>query len=120
MLGHAIFVHFRYNFLDPLRQDFLHAAGSYSRSIFLCSDISRIEIFACGGMQDLPRWGDDMRGAENNFLHVLVTGGCGFIGSHGAMQQVGWQPRTDLPTGFTRSFEWIRENESEIRSRYVS
>ena len=35
-----------------------------------------------------------------------------------AARILGWQPRTDLRTGFTRIFDWIRENEAELRSRY--
>ena len=35
-----------------------------------------------------------------------------------AEQQLGWKPKTNLRTGFTRIFEWIRENEAELRSRY--
>lgn len=35
-----------------------------------------------------------------------------------AMQKLGWKPSTDLRTGFTRIFEWIRANEAELRSRY--
>jgi CDP-paratose 2-epimerase len=37
-----------------------------------------------------------------------------------AVQQLGWKPQTDLRTGFTRIFDWIRENEAELRSRYVT
>jgi nucleoside-diphosphate-sugar epimerase len=33
---------------------------------------------------------------------------------------LGWKPKTDLPAGFRRIFDWIRENEAELRSRYVS
>ncbi|HKM65908.1 MAG TPA: NAD-dependent epimerase/dehydratase family protein [Candidatus Acidoferrum sp.] len=36
-----------------------------------------------------------------------------------AGQQLGWKPRTDLRTGFQRIFEWIRENEAELRARYA-
>jgi len=36
-----------------------------------------------------------------------------------AAQQFGWKPKTDLRSGLTRIFEWIRENEAELRSRYV-
>jgi CDP-paratose 2-epimerase len=36
-----------------------------------------------------------------------------------AAQALGWKPQTDLRTGFTRIFAWIRENESELRSRYA-
>lgn len=36
-----------------------------------------------------------------------------------AARALGWQPQTDLRTGFTRIFAWIRENESELRSRYA-
>jgi CDP-paratose 2-epimerase len=35
-----------------------------------------------------------------------------------ATQKLGWQPRIDLRTGFARIFEWIRENEPELRSSY--
>ena len=35
-----------------------------------------------------------------------------------AMQKLCWQPRVDLRTGFTRIFEWIRQNETELRMRY--
>ena len=37
-----------------------------------------------------------------------------------AVQQLGWKPKTYLGTGFVRIFDWIRENEAELRSRYVS
>jgi len=36
-----------------------------------------------------------------------------------AAQKLGWRPRTDLRAGFTRIFDWIRENEKELRERYV-
>ncbi len=35
-----------------------------------------------------------------------------------ATQKLGWQPRINLRTGFARIFEWIRENEPELRSNY--
>jgi len=35
-----------------------------------------------------------------------------------AAQKLGWQPQTSLCAGFTRIFDWIRENEAELRSRY--
>ena len=36
-----------------------------------------------------------------------------------ASQQLGWKPKTDLRAGFQRIFEWIRENEAELRVRYA-
>ena len=36
-----------------------------------------------------------------------------------AAQQLEWKPKTDLRTGFVRIFDWIRENEAELRSRYI-
>jgi CDP-paratose 2-epimerase len=36
-----------------------------------------------------------------------------------ATQQLGWKPAIGLRAGFTNIFEWIRENEAELRSRYV-
>jgi CDP-paratose 2-epimerase len=36
-----------------------------------------------------------------------------------AASQLGWKPETDLRTGFQRIFEWIRQNEEELRARYV-
>ncbi len=36
-----------------------------------------------------------------------------------ATRNLRWQPRTDLLTGFTRIFGWIRENEKELRERYA-
>jgi CDP-paratose 2-epimerase len=36
-----------------------------------------------------------------------------------AGQKLGWQPRIDLHTGFTRIFEWIRMNETELREHHV-
>lgn len=36
-----------------------------------------------------------------------------------AMNKLGWQPQTNLRTGFTRVFDWIRQNEAELRSRYA-
>jgi CDP-paratose 2-epimerase len=35
-----------------------------------------------------------------------------------AAQRLGWQPETGLHAGLTRIFDWIRENETELRSRY--
>ncbi len=35
-----------------------------------------------------------------------------------ARQQLGWKPKTDLRRGFAQIFEWIRDNEAELRSRY--
>ena len=37
-----------------------------------------------------------------------------------ALAQFGWKPRTDLRSGITRIFDWIRANEAELRERYVS
>ena len=36
-----------------------------------------------------------------------------------AVQELGWRPETDLCTGFSRIFDWIRENEAELRARYA-
>jgi CDP-paratose 2-epimerase len=35
-----------------------------------------------------------------------------------ASQQLGWTPQTGLRAGFERIFDWIRANETELRSRY--
>jgi CDP-paratose 2-epimerase len=35
-----------------------------------------------------------------------------------ATQQLGWKPAIGLQAGFTSIFNWIRENEAELRSRY--
>ena len=35
-----------------------------------------------------------------------------------ALKRLGWQPTTDLRSGYTQIFDWIRENEAEFRSRY--
>jgi CDP-paratose 2-epimerase len=35
-----------------------------------------------------------------------------------ALNALGWQPSTDLPTGFKRIFDWIRKNEAELLTRY--
>jgi CDP-paratose 2-epimerase len=35
-----------------------------------------------------------------------------------ATRQLGWVPVTSLRVGFTHIFDWIRENEAELRSRY--
>jgi CDP-paratose 2-epimerase len=37
-----------------------------------------------------------------------------------AARHFAWQPQTDLRTGFRRIFEWIRQNEDELRVRYAS
>jgi len=36
-----------------------------------------------------------------------------------ATRELGWRPRTDLRSGITRIFEWIRKNEAELRARYL-
>jgi CDP-paratose 2-epimerase len=42
-----------------------------------------------------------------------------FTDNRKAWQRFAWKPQTDLRAGFTRIFEWIRENEAELRPRYV-
>jgi CDP-paratose 2-epimerase len=37
-----------------------------------------------------------------------------------AAQWLNWTPKVGLREGFTEIFEWIRENENELRSRYVT
>ena len=36
-----------------------------------------------------------------------------------AAQQLSWTPKTDLRAGLTGIFDWIRENEKDLRERYV-
>jgi UDP-glucose 4-epimerase len=36
-----------------------------------------------------------------------------------AVQRLSWKPKTDLRAGFISIFDWIRENEKELRERYV-
>jgi CDP-paratose 2-epimerase len=36
-----------------------------------------------------------------------------------AAQHLSWKPKTHLRAGFIRIFDWIRENEKELRERYV-
>ena len=36
-----------------------------------------------------------------------------------AARKLGWQPQTGLHAGFTHIFDWIRENEADLRSRYA-
>jgi CDP-paratose 2-epimerase len=36
-----------------------------------------------------------------------------------ATAQLGWKPETNLRTGFGRIFDWIRDNEGELRERYA-
>jgi UDP-glucose 4-epimerase len=42
-----------------------------------------------------------------------------FTDNRKALKHFGWQPQIDLRAGFIRIFEWIRENESELRARYA-
>jgi nucleoside-diphosphate-sugar epimerase len=42
-----------------------------------------------------------------------------FTDNRKAALQLGWKPQTCLRSGFTRIFDWIRENEAELRSRYL-
>jgi CDP-paratose 2-epimerase len=42
-----------------------------------------------------------------------------FTDNRKVSQHFGWQPRTDLRAGFTRIFEWIRQNEIELRTGYA-
>ena len=37
-----------------------------------------------------------------------------FTDNRKALKHFGWQPQIDLRVGFTRIFEWIRENEREL------
>ncbi len=42
-----------------------------------------------------------------------------FTDNRKAWQRFAWRPQTDLRASYTRIFEWIRENEAELRPRYV-
>jgi CDP-paratose 2-epimerase len=42
-----------------------------------------------------------------------------FTDNRKALKHFGWQPQIDLRAGFTRIFEWIRENQTELRGRYA-
>lgn len=42
-----------------------------------------------------------------------------FTDNRKVTQHFSWQPQTDLREGFSRIFEWIRQNEAELRTRYL-
>jgi CDP-paratose 2-epimerase len=94
--------------IQRFRGEVFNLGGGAANSVSLCEATKSMQEISSRSTSianlDKPRQGD-----------IVVY----WTDSRKAEQQLGWHPRTDLHTGFTRIFEWIRKNETEIRSRYV-
>ncbi len=93
--------------LVGLRGEVFNAGGGAANSISLCeatASMHEISSRAAAITQsDHARQGDIVLYWTDN---------------RKATQKLGWQPKTNLRAGFTSIFEWIRENEAELHSRY--
>jgi CDP-paratose 2-epimerase len=94
--------------IAEFRGEVFNIGGGVGNSVSLCEATAMMrEISSCVApvtISEISRKGD-----------VVLY----WTDSRKAAQQLNWTPKTCLRDGFTRIFEWIRQNEAELRSRYV-
>jgi CDP-paratose 2-epimerase len=93
--------------ITRFRGDVFNLGGGAQNSVSLCEATKAMqEISSCStsvNHTDQARKGDIVLYWTDN---------------RKATQQLGWKPLIGLRAGFTQIFDWIRENEVELRSRY--
>ena len=93
--------------VDSFRGEVFNLGGGLRNAVSLC------EATKC--MQDISSRSTTITTSEQARRgDVLLY----WTDNRKAAQKLNWQPQTDLPTGFTRIFSWIRENEAELRLSY--
>lgn len=94
--------------LANLRGEVFNLGGGATNAIFLCEATKSMQEFSSRSTSltysDQARQGD---------LVLYWTD------NRKAGRKLGCRPRTDLRAGFTRIFDWIRENEKELREHHV-
>jgi CDP-paratose 2-epimerase len=94
--------------ISSFRGEVFNLGGGSANAISLC------EATKC--MQEISSRGTSITVSEQARKGDVVLY---WTDNRKAAQKLGWQPQTDLRTGFTRIFNWIRQNEVELRTRYV-
>ena len=93
--------------IGEFRGDVFNLGGGQANSISLCEATQAMEEMSSRATSvnhsDQARKGDIVLYWTDN---------------RKALNKLGWQPRTDLRAGFKQIFDWIRENESELCTRY--
>jgi CDP-paratose 2-epimerase len=94
--------------LSSLRGEVFNVGGGASNAISLRE--------ATSAMQEISSRSTSVSQSDKVRLGDVVLY---FTDNRRVSQQFGWEPRTDLRAGFTRIFEWIRQNELELRTVYA-
>jgi CDP-paratose 2-epimerase len=95
--------------IAQLRGEVFNLGGGAANSVSLCE--------ATTAMQEISSRSTLVTQSENARRGDVVLY---WTDNRKAERRLGWKPKTDLRTGFTRLFEWISKNENELRSHYVS
>jgi CDP-paratose 2-epimerase len=93
--------------IDQFRGEVFNLGGGPANAISLCE--------ATKAMQEISSHSTSVTYSDQARKGDIVLY---WTDNRKAAQKLGWQPRVDLRTGFTRIFDWIRENEMELRSSY--
>jgi CDP-paratose 2-epimerase len=95
--------------IHQFRAEVFNAGGGGANSISLCEATKIMQEMAgrCTSVTD----SDQLRKGD-----IVLY----WTDNRKVANQLGWKPSTDLRSGFAVIFEWIRENEPELRSRYCS
>ncbi|HUN64341.1 MAG TPA: NAD-dependent epimerase/dehydratase family protein [Candidatus Sulfotelmatobacter sp.] len=94
--------------IGEFRGEVFNLGGGAANSISLCEATKAMQEISGRStpitISDEPRKGD-----------ILLY----WTDNRKAAERLNWQPRVDLRTGFKHIFEWIRDNEAELRSHHV-
>jgi CDP-paratose 2-epimerase len=93
--------------MDKFRGEVFNLGGGPANAISLCE--------ATQAMQEISSRSTSVTRSEQARKGDIILY---WTDNRKAAQQLGWKPRTDLRAGFRGIFEWVRENEAELRSRY--
>jgi CDP-paratose 2-epimerase len=93
--------------ISEFRGDVFNLGGGQANSISLCE--------ATQAMEEISSRSTSVNHSDQARKGDIVSY---WTDNRKALNKLGWQPRTNLRTGFTQIFEWIRENESELRALY--
>lgn len=94
--------------ISSFRGDVFNLGGGASNAISLCEATRCMQEIS--GRSTSVTYSDKARKGD-----VVLY----WTDNRKASQRLGWQPKVDLHTGFTKIFDWISKNEAELGARYL-